>query len=1221
MIGRGAYNDPWGCLADADRSVYGDAANAAPSRRWVIQRYLEYAEPMLGRWCVKADGHADPSVRTLMRPLLNLFHGEAGSKRWKAEVDAVLKAGKLASAMEHEQQGGKRHRSLPQAEAPGEPLLLPPKRQIGGASAAAPDPSRVWLPDLVQRFAGFLTCNEVACVLRLVNKAAAAQFSRPEDRTVRLSLPVPHREFARRWGGRDVVRSLTPKQRRLLPCLTARSGSIANLKVLLARGEAGHVLETAVLGAATAAGHIGVRSWLRLQGCTWSIELHPAREAARCGHTAMCEWLVVNRCAQSRELTCEAARGGHVGLMDLLLRSASGCSPDTITSLLEGAASGCDLPTLQRLLHTYLDSDHVDRHSAEQKAAVLAAAAASPTPDWRAKVECLEDRGYPRTGADCSAAASLPDWRARLGWLRQRGYLLTSAALVEAAGGGHVEALQYLLAEGVEMDAGTANRAALHAAKAGHVAVLQALAGAPTFRAAALVDALAAAAEQGHLRVVAWLADVLGGRALTVRVFVSAVRSGSLELLAWLRAHGCPWDATVFAEAAGLGSEEQVEWLAARGCPMGEEGEPYLSALRHQGLVLPPLQCLQRLGCPWGPTGAVFLCALERCQRLDAASSCRAALRALTWLLVQGCPVEPGAAVQLAEAQLGRFHHARMEELLLWLVGGASAVAPDPSPDPSRVWLPDLVPRFASFLTCNEVACILRLVNKAAAAQFSRPEDRTVRLSLPVPHREFARRWGGRDAVRSLTLARRRLLPCLTARSGSIANLKVLLARGEAGHVLESAVLDAATAAGHIKVVAWLRSQGCAWSADSHAAREAARCGHTAMCEWLVANSLAQSCELACGAAHGGHVGLMDLLLRSAPGCSPDTITSLLEAAAAGCDLPTLQRLLHAYLDSDHVDRHSAEQKAAVLAAAAASLTEDWRAKVECLEDRGYPRTGADCSAAASLPDWRARLGWLRQRGYRLTSAALVEAAGGGHVDALQYLVAEGVEMDADTIKRAALHAAKAGHVAVLQVLVGGPTFRAAALVGALAAAAEEGHLPVVAWLADVLGCRARTVRMFEPAVRSGSMELLAWLHARRYEWHERVFAEAAGLGSEEQVEWLAARGCPMGKDGEPYLSALRHQGLVLPPLQCLQRLGCPWGPTGAVLLRALERSQPLGAAFSGRTALRALTWLLVQGCPVELGAAVQLAEAQLGKALEPAERAWMEELLPWLVEQQHRRD
>lgn len=50
MIGRGAYNDPWGCLADADRAVFGEATNPARSRRWVIERYREYAELMVGRW-------------------------------------------------------------------------------------------------------------------------------------------------------------------------------------------------------------------------------------------------------------------------------------------------------------------------------------------------------------------------------------------------------------------------------------------------------------------------------------------------------------------------------------------------------------------------------------------------------------------------------------------------------------------------------------------------------------------------------------------------------------------------------------------------------------------------------------------------------------------------------------------------------------------------------------------------------------------------------------------------------------------------------------------------------------------------------------------------------------------------------------------------------------------------------------------------------------------
>ena len=35
MIGRAAYNDPWGCLGDADRAVFGETSNACSSRREV----------------------------------------------------------------------------------------------------------------------------------------------------------------------------------------------------------------------------------------------------------------------------------------------------------------------------------------------------------------------------------------------------------------------------------------------------------------------------------------------------------------------------------------------------------------------------------------------------------------------------------------------------------------------------------------------------------------------------------------------------------------------------------------------------------------------------------------------------------------------------------------------------------------------------------------------------------------------------------------------------------------------------------------------------------------------------------------------------------------------------------------------------------------------------------------------------------------------------------
>ncbi|PNH03510.1 Ankyrin repeat domain-containing protein, partial [Tetrabaena socialis] len=579
----------------------------------------------------------------------------------------------------------KRPRTRPPAGDPGEPEPLPqqqqPQLQVGGALAASEDPSRVWLPDTVQRFAGFLTCNEVACVLRLVNKATAAQFRGPQHTTVRLSLPVPHREFVWRWGGRDAARSLTLSQRRLLPRLTASSGSIANLTVLLAWDDLETNLEEGLINAAAAAGQLEVCRWLVLQGCACGVGGDPARAAASGGHAAVCEWFIANNpaLAAGHRMTCHAARGGHVGLLNWLLRVERGRLPNTAL-LLGEVAAGCDLPTLQRLLHAYVDSVPEDPLSGKEKSRVLDAAAASPTVDWRGKVECLEARGWPRRGHTCTGAAVLPDWRDRLEWLQQRGHRLTPAALEAAASAGRADALQYLLAEGVEIDEAAAKWAGRYAAKAGHVAVLQALAsalGAPFVM--SLHAAGLEAAEHGQLPVLSWLVETRGAAvALTAEVFSCAAGgSGSIELLAWLHERGCPWDASVFAAAAGSGSEEQLEWLAARGCPMGGIGAPYLRALDERGLALPRLQCLQRLGCPWGPAGSVFWHVLERCWGLKSAASCRAALRCVTWLVAQGCPVQLGDSVRQVMALLVAPNGAKRTLVveLMAVLGSAEAEA------------------------------------------------------------------------------------------------------------------------------------------------------------------------------------------------------------------------------------------------------------------------------------------------------------------------------------------------------------------------------------------------------------------------------------------------------------------------------------------------------------------------------------------------------------------
>ncbi|PNH08507.1 Ankyrin repeat domain-containing protein [Tetrabaena socialis] len=1121
-------------------------------------------------------------------------------------------------------------------QRPQPPASPPPQRQPGAATS---DPSSIWLPELVQRFAVLLTSNEVACALRLVNKATAAQFSSPQHTTIRLSQPVPHHAFVRCWAGPDAMRTLARQQRLELLRLTARSGSIANLEVLLARDISPPVLDCHVLIAAAGAGQLDACVWLQEQG--YRMDVRVLMAAAKGGQQAVCEWLLANGCPGEGLAPAAAARGGRVGLMVWLLLCANNIDIGTV---LKGAAEGCDLPTLQRLHHTLVDTLPGGLPSWD-KTAIISAAAGSPTADWQAKVEWLEARGYPQAEGACEVAAAKPDVLVRLGWLRQRGYPLSSYAAAYAAGAGNVAALQHVLGQGVEVDATVMWRAA----RGGHVAVMEML---HAHGARMGEEMVRTAAVAGHLPAVAWLVERLGtGAALTARVFAAAAQSGSMELLAWLREMGCPWSATVFAAAAEGGSEEQLEWLADQGCPMGDDGEPY-ARLAAKG-ELDVLRCLLRLGCPRSPDGGTFTRAIKLACVGDIERDVGQHVeRGLLWLLDQGCPVdwdkaESAACNEVVKRWLlaqrrrqGWLYYRRdllaaagLQPPRTWEAaeagrrgageGGTRSTrellgpmepqrarkrqlsqSPAPPPqqrqpaaatsDPSRIWLPELVQRFAVSLTSNEVACALRLVNKATAAQFSAPQHTTVRLSQPVPHHAFVRRWAGPDAMRTLARQQRLELPRLTARSGSIANLEVLLARDDSPLILDRHVLIAAAGAGQLDVCVWLQQQG--YRVNVWAVVAAAKGGQQAVCEWLLANGCLEEGSATAAAAKGGHVGLMDwLLLR----VNNTDVADVLRGAAEGCDLHTLQRLHHTLVDT-LAGGLSYWCKTAIISAAAGSPTEDWQAKVEWLEARGYPQSVLACVEAAAKPDALPRLQWLWQRGYPLDSAVAGIAAGAGNVEALQYVLGQGL-MGAPEMRCAA----QGGHVAVMEVLHA----RGVPIVeDAVRTAAAAGHLPAVAWLMERLGAHtALTARVFAAATQSGSMGLLGWLRARGCQWDAAVYAAAAEGGSEEQLEWLAEQGCPMGDDGEPYVRAAYHGDLAM--LRCLRRLGCPWGPDdGSTLTRAVEKLT--ADTYDSRGIVeRVLSFLLDEGCPVDWGAAEAAAQDNND-----------EELMGWLQAQRKQR-
>eukprot|EP01023_Acetabularia_acetabulum_P018032 TRINITY_DN19105_c2_g1_i3.p2 TRINITY_DN19105_c2_g1~~TRINITY_DN19105_c2_g1_i3.p2 ORF type:complete len:189 (-),score=35.59 TRINITY_DN19105_c2_g1_i3:132-698(-) len=93
MIGRAAYNDPWGCLSQADTIIYGEKQNACASRRQVVTDYCKYADSTVGKFSSEKNveqGKQYPSIRALVIPLLNLFFGCKNSKLWKRIVDEKL---------------------------------------------------------------------------------------------------------------------------------------------------------------------------------------------------------------------------------------------------------------------------------------------------------------------------------------------------------------------------------------------------------------------------------------------------------------------------------------------------------------------------------------------------------------------------------------------------------------------------------------------------------------------------------------------------------------------------------------------------------------------------------------------------------------------------------------------------------------------------------------------------------------------------------------------------------------------------------------------------------------------------------------------------------------------------------------------------------------------------------------------------------------------------
>ena len=95
MIGRAAWDNPW-IFATVDRALFA-ASEPAPTRAAVVSAYLEHVRHWLARppnqpRPGQRRAPAGPSPTILLRPLMNLFAGRPGARRWKQALNRKCQA-------------------------------------------------------------------------------------------------------------------------------------------------------------------------------------------------------------------------------------------------------------------------------------------------------------------------------------------------------------------------------------------------------------------------------------------------------------------------------------------------------------------------------------------------------------------------------------------------------------------------------------------------------------------------------------------------------------------------------------------------------------------------------------------------------------------------------------------------------------------------------------------------------------------------------------------------------------------------------------------------------------------------------------------------------------------------------------------------------------------------------------------------------------------------
>ncbi|AJF97500.1 ankyrin repeat protein [Pandoravirus inopinatum] len=416
--------------------------------------------------------------------------------------------------------------------------------------------------------------------------------------------------------------------------------------------------------------------------------------AVRCGYWRLVEWAREHGCRWTPDVATAALDAGRG---DFFARLVSLGCPIESKACAAAAATRGDLASLRYVI----DTGRLDRRDG-QKALYAAAGAghidaleilcahdyACGTPAcWAERLVVLPGTNRPRY-SDCTCAHHVAHEAAGGGhnhvlvWLKQHGCHFDDEVMVSAAEGGHIDTLQWLHANGVRFSARACSAAAeagqlgalqwlrangcrwdeatcLHGAYGGHLNVLEwAMANGCPWDPLATTFAVIG----GHLDVAEWTLSqgcalftksdygVTGHPSfLAFRIYEETVmdvvaRTGTIDALEWLQAHGCRATTWTLVRAAQNDDLGVLDWLNKYSRSWDQE---VCAGIARKGL-LAALQHVRAKGCPWD-------------ERVCAGAARAGHLDVLQWARANGCPWDSDAICLYAAPHCG-------VPVLQWLV-------------------------------------------------------------------------------------------------------------------------------------------------------------------------------------------------------------------------------------------------------------------------------------------------------------------------------------------------------------------------------------------------------------------------------------------------------------------------------------------------------------------------------------------------------------------------